>query len=388
MTSTEMGRTERKGREMPCYNPLVRVEDLTKWVKAKDGHKYHPAKVYSTRDIEKDRYFFTGYTKSEIIPCGNCIGCRLDYSRRWANRGYLEAQTSHDTWFVTLTHDDEHHFIPEEIILSDTGKIIIPNENEKIDGITFTEIEEIEWKGCLIPQEMVTFMKSLRQIMKREYKVDGIRFILCGEYGTINKREHYHLILYNCPLPPETFYNPRIDWKHEVYYQNTIIERAWSREESINGKKKLIQKGIINICEANWNTIAYVARYITKKVNGKESELHYAVQGEVKEFFRTSRNKGIGYDYYIQNKEKIYKNDKIMIVNHSGTHYTTPPKYYDDMYEKENPTHMKLIKEQRKKRQLYNLRAKAMTTSLTAWEQLQVEMAYKEESIKALQREL
>ena len=27
-----------------------------------------------------------------LLPCGKCVGCRLEYSRQWANRLQLESQ--------------------------------------------------------------------------------------------------------------------------------------------------------------------------------------------------------------------------------------------------------------------------------------------------------
>lgn len=362
-----MGMTDKRGGEMPCYKPMIRCEELGKWTKAKDGHLYHPAKIFSSQNLEALNYYTksTAYNNYQVIPCGNCIGCRLEYSREWANRGYLEMQTSKNAWFVTLTYDDEHNFIPEEFITK--------------DGFSFTDMNienEYSWKGCLQPDDLVAFMKNLRQIFKREYNHEGIRFLACGEYGSKLKRPHYHLILFNVPFPTDSFYKPRIDWEKNLYFQNKIIERAWGN------------KGIINICEATWNTISYVARYITKKINGKESEIYYAVQGEIKEFFRTSRNNGIGYQYFKDNMNNIYKTDTILIKNNKGIHYITPPSYYDKMYEKINPEHMKQIKIIRRKKAIDNLKKKALTTSLTAWEQLQVEQSYKSEKLLALKREL
>lgn len=354
---------------MPCYSPLLRCEEVGKWQKAKDGHLFHPAKIISTNNLEAFNYYTksTAYFNFDIIPCNNCIGCRLDYSREWANRGYLEAITQPNAWFITLTYDDEHNFIPEEIILP--------------TGHSFTELEPGDWKGSLQPNDLTQFMKNLRQIMKREYNHEGIKFIACGEYGGEGRRPHYHLILYNCPFPTDSFYEPRIDWEKNTYFQNKIIERAWG-------------KGIVNITEANWNTIAYVARYITKKIKGKESDLYYAVQGEIKEIFRTSRgnektgHSGIGYDYYEKHKDEIYRTDQIMIKNNKGIHYVRPPKYFDNMYEKENPERMKEIKRLRKVMTIANLKVKAQKTSLTAWEQLQVEQLYKDDQLKSLKREL
>lgn len=347
---------------MTCYKPKIRAEDLTKWVKAKDGHLYHPAKIFSTDRLEEfDQKFRVGNYKYQQIPCKECIGCRLDYSRDWANRGYLEGLQWNQNYFVTLTYDENHINIPEELTTT--------------EGVTYTEIEELEWKGILVPKELQQFLKNIRQILKREFNHDNMRFIACGEYGAQNggKRPHYHLILFNCPLPIESFYKPRISWNKDTYFQNEILERAWS-------------KGISNISEANWNNIAYTARYITKKINGKESEDYYAMQGQIKEFLRSSRKPGIAKGYYDEHKKEIYEKDQILIRNREGAFWVSPPKYFDRLYEKEDPEHMAWIKKERERKQLNALKVKALTTSLTRWEQLQVEMDYKEEATTALGR--
>lgn len=345
-----------------CYAPLIRAEYRNKWKTAADGHKYREFKIFSDEQLEKYDYMGTmqELTNFTPIPCGNCIGCRLDYSRDWANRGYLESTLWEQNYFVTLTYDDKHIFIPEEV--------------ETEEGITYTEIIENGWKGMLVPKDFTQFVKNFRQIMQRDkIQADGIRFIGCGEYGTQAKRPHYHLILFNCKLPQDSFYAPHLNWQKNTTWKNTIIERAWG-------------KGIIDIAEANWNTIAYVARYITKKVNGKESEDFYAMQGQLKEFFRSSNQPGIGWGYYQKHKKEIYKYDKILIQNQKGSHWVKPPKYFDMLYERENPLEFEKIKKKRREEMIKQLKIKDKTTSLNRWEQLQLEKRTKETAQKALIR--
>lgn len=350
---------------MGCYKPMIRRENLGKWKKAADGHLYHPANIFSSDKLELYDKKDWGNYKYEFIPCGKCIGCRLDYSRNWANRGYLESLLWEQNWFVTLTYDDKY----------------LPYQDEwtTTEGITYTDqdLEELEWKGTLEPNDFTQFMKNLRQIMKREYGVDGIRFIGCGEYGTEERRPHYHLILFNFNIPVDQLYEPHLK-DGDYSYKCKLIERAWSERKG----KACECMGICDVTPATWNTIAYVARYITKKINGKESEDFYAMQGELKEFFRCST--GIGKGYYDLHKEDIYKYDQILIKNKKGSHWVKPPKYFDDLYEQEEPEKMKQIKQNRKKLQLQQLINKSKLTSLTRWEQLQLEQDLKEKDAQML----
>lgn len=345
---------------MPCYYPMIRAEDQTKFVKAADGHQYHPAKIITPDDRgELERIQDNFHYKYDLIPCGKCIGCRLEYSRQWANRGYLEAKSWENNYFVTITYDDENIEIPEFM--------------EDEDGITYVNGEcPEEWTGTLVPKEFTQFIKNVRQIMKREYNEDGIRFMACGEYGSETERPHYHIIFFNLNLPTETFYNPRII-NNEVYYQNTVIERAWN-------------KGISNISTASWNTIAYTARYITKKVNGKMAKGYYESKGKVKEFFRVSRMPGIGEGYYKTHKWEIYERDEIIIKNKAGTVSSKPPKFYDKLFEKDHPEEWEKIKRKRKKAGEDLNWIRDRQTSMFRSERLQIEARQKEEQTQKLIR--
>lgn len=343
---------------MACYKPMIRAEKYGKWRRAKDGHYYQDFDIFSSNNLESFD-IESKYQKYELIPCGKCIGCRLDYSRQWANRGYLHTQISKNNYFITLTYDKNHLPQPEEITTS--------------SGITFLKNEFTEWKGCLKRSDVDKFLHDLRREFANKGHT-GIDYMLAGEYGSLEARPHYHLILMNCPFPVESFYNPKII-NGEMYYQNHILEKCW-------------KNGISNISEVTWNNIAYVARYITKKQNGPYSEEDYAIRGQIKEFFSASNRPGIGYDYFQANKEKIYENDYILIKNKKGIHKVQPPKYFDKLLEKEEPEKMKEIKRNRKIRTLKNARFKDTLTSLSRYEQLKIEHATKEMTAMALKREL
>lgn len=241
---------------MPCYHPMIREEQFDKWETAADGHKYHPARVFTPELPEEELYekyrenkFLPG--KWQMIPCGKCIGCRLEYSREWANRGALEAQLYDQNWFVTITYDEDHVPLMDWI--------------EDCEGFTWTNDTE---GTTLVPDDLTRFIKNVRQIMKRDYGQDGIRFMACGEYGSEKARPHYHIIFFNLNLPTEDLHDPKIINK-EIYYRSHIIERAWGGERYLDKNQKYVNpdsKGISNISEASWNNIAYTARYITKKL--------------------------------------------------------------------------------------------------------------------------
>lgn len=109
---------------MPCYSPYIRIETQQKIIK-KNGELSNKAIIMSETE-------FINTWKNKIpkeyiqkIPCGQCIGCRLEYSRQWANRITLETKKykPEESWFLTLTYNDEN--IPIKIIKNKiTGEII------------------------------------------------------------------------------------------------------------------------------------------------------------------------------------------------------------------------------------------------------------------------
>lgn len=92
------------------------------------------------------------------VPCGNCIGCRMDKAKEWKVRNCLELQEHKEAYFLTLTYDDEH----------------LPSE----DG------------------ELVLNKRDIQLFLKRIRKYGDYRYFYCGEYGENTFRPHYHMILY------------------------------------------------------------------------------------------------------------------------------------------------------------------------------------------------
>lgn len=72
---------------MPCYHPKIGIwtGELTERGKKKI-RIISLDKKDTIKDLKK--------TDSFLIPCGHCIGCRLEYSRKWADRMMLELETA------------------------------------------------------------------------------------------------------------------------------------------------------------------------------------------------------------------------------------------------------------------------------------------------------
>ena len=84
---------------MVCYYPniAVRVPGQTK------------LKILGRKTDNAQQWCSSRYDEEMItLPCGQCIGCRLEYSRQWAIRCMHEASMYDDNCFITLTYDNDH----------------------------------------------------------------------------------------------------------------------------------------------------------------------------------------------------------------------------------------------------------------------------------------
>lgn len=289
------------------------------------------------------------------IPCGKCIQCRLNYSKDWANRCMLEAQQHKKNYFVTLTYDPAH--LPtKQLVDSDSG--------------------EMFYHGTLEPTDLTKFIKRLRRHFEYNYNHDNIRFYACGEYGEHTDRPHYHAIIFNLPL--NDLEELCTTAQGNKLYLSKTIEEIWG-------------KGNISVGEVTWETCAYTARYIMKKQKGQTKglvRLHNDELAELEtEFTRMSRRPGIAFDYYEKYKDEIYKNDEIIFKGRKGkAEVVKPGKYYDRMFDLDNPEYMKAIKERRREAAENALKIKLEKTTLSKKEYRALEERNKEESIKKLVR--
>lgn len=278
---------------MACLSPL----------KAYYGRgKTESGKNIITFDSTKSRLHGLSSNKPFNLPCGKCIGCRLDYSRQWAIRCVHEALMHEHNCFLTLTYSNE----------------------------------ELPKNGWLKKEHFQLFMKRLR----KRFPNDKIRYFHCGEYGGRTDRPHYHALLFGFNLPDRQYH------KHNngnALYTSDILDATWGH-------------GYCWIGDVTFNSCAYVARYITKKLSygqTEESQRRYIEKyqcdpetGELKpeEYVTMSRRKGIGATFLERYSSDIYPHDYVVMQNFK----TKPPRYYDSIYDIENPEEFAKIKEARK----------------------------------------
>lgn len=265
---------------MPCYHPLQAVFSVRE-----DGKK-------SLKFLGSD-CFSQGVSVPDmlLLPCGKCIGCRLERSRQWAVRIMHEAQLYEDNCFVTLTFDD-HHLSSECVNRS------------------------------LSKRHVQLFMKKLRQ----KFSDRKIRFFYCGEYGENLGRPHYHLCLFNLDFSDKKLWSVR---DGHNYFTSDVLADLWPY-------------GFCIISDLTFDSAAYVARYCVKKVNGKDAEKHYGKK--LPEFCQASLKPGIGALWLDKfGKSDVFPFDEVVVRGVK----CKPPRYYDKLLAKISPECLDRVKKRR-----------------------------------------
>lgn len=305
---------------MSCYHPmiLVKTSDMTDpeqraiakrlWLSQTNRNPRKEKKSTSTFLIPRELAVREGLDlRSEnavLVPCGHCIGCRLDYSRAWAERSVHEAEKHENNYFLTLTYDDES----------------LPKNDKDIPTLILDEISD--------------FIKRLR----KRLGVPGIRYFGCGEYGSpvVGERifnPHFHIILFNCPIPDLQERHPipvdgvtkwifQYDDSGEKLLFSPTVYEAWCSR-----KNKRIN-GTAQIGKVTYESCAYVARYMMKK-QGKNDDDVFEQFGIGSPGVRMSRRPGIGYDWYDEHFEQLCIDDNYIFKRGDKAFAVKPGKYFD-----------------------------------------------------------
>ena len=270
---------------------------------------FKPLKGYRSPSgkITFDRKSSTGQLAS--VPCGQCLGCRLDYSQSWAIRCLHEASQHDDNSFLTLTYSDHH----------------LPSD------------------GSLNKKHFQDFMKRLR----KEIAPQKLRFYHCGEYGEDLARPHYHALIFGYDFPDKKpwTYSTGKNW----IYRSEQLERLWPF-------------GFSTIGDLSIQSAAYCARYSMKKIRGQALEIRDPdtdllpyeridlASGQVvsvlPEYSTMSRRPGIGKSWYDKYQNDVFPDDFVII---DGKKRPTP-KYYRALLEQAEPELAKQLKQIRQSR--------------------------------------
>lgn len=226
-----------------------------------------------------------GDCRPVTVACRQCIGCRLDRSRDWAVRCVHEAQMHSASCFVTLTYSDE--FVPR----------------------------------CLTYTHFQLFMHRLRKRLRSR-----VRFFMSGEYGETTGRPHFHACLFGCDFSDDRVYYRKSSSGSRLY-KSAFLDSVWGL-------------GLCSIGDVTFESAAYAARYICKKVTGDDAEMHYQrvdrETGEVyqlePEFSRMSLKPGLGASWCLRYMSDVLPRDYVVV---NGARWPVPD-YYIELLRRSN----------------------------------------------------
>lgn len=303
---------------MSCYKPLIRLYNPDN--REQSGRVYSLAR-FSQLNGKQLKYEDLMYNpKVMLIPCGQCIGCRIRQREDWTTRIELEARDypKEEVWFITLTYDDDH--VPGMIVK--TGEIMRKVQYTWKPGEKLPSSVQI-----LLYEDIQKFLKRLRKAYRGK-----LRYFVAGEYGEQTARPHYHMILYGWrPTDLENLYKIH----HNGYYNSKWLANLWGM-------------GQVQIAQAVPETYRYVAGYVTKKmyeIDGKKANAYYEL-GQTKPFACMSLKPGLGDHYYQEHKAEIWRQGYIQCTNGKRAQI---PRYYEKQMEAENPQRLWRIKQNRQK---------------------------------------
>lgn len=229
---------------MSCYHPMLGVRSGT----TENGKPKYVLNSFVDGVLDK-----FPHQDVVLIPCGKCLGCRLEYAKRWSDRIIMESKMHECNYFVTLTYDD------------DSVPVVL------YDGVFLDTLRK---------KDAQDFIKRLR----KHLEPDKIRFYLSGEYGSMTYRPHYHAIIFGLRLPDVTEKTGAKSVNGDSILESQILTKIWG-------------KGFVELGSVTANSASYVARYVLKKAREDQTQ-DFIARGQEPEFSLMSRKPAIGRPYF------------------------------------------------------------------------------------------
>lgn len=234
--------------------------------------------------------------ESMQLRCEHCDGCKADYSSMWASRAMHEKKMHRESMFVTLTFNADN----------------------------------LPYRGQL---EYSTFQKWMRR-MRKEFK-EKLRFFMCGEYGDLNGRPHFHAIVYG--LWPEDAEPWRKNDVGDQLYRSPLLEKLWPY-------------GHVEFGQVTYESCRYVAGYVAKKFYGDEGKYKYKRFDELGEydlvppFTHMSLKPGIGAQWLDKFWSDVFPAGELV---EAGGLKRKLPRYYEKRLKRRDPDAYEALKMRR-----------------------------------------
>lgn len=275
---------------MPCYNPITGYRSRVPNENGKFPVVFKVSQGY--------------YDYKITVPCGKCVGCRLDRARDWSVRCVHEASMHKLNCVITLTYSD--------VNLPLHGSLDKKHFQDFIKRL----------------RKYIDTNKRYRKFVRKNYNMGrlGLRYFHCGEYGVDFSRPHYHACLFGFDFIDKKFYKESAGSR---LYRSKVLEKLWPFGFSLVGDMSV-------------ESAAYIARYVTKKVYGSKAAEHYG--NRIPEYVTMSRRPGIGASWVEKYKSDVYPLDYVVL---KGGMKVKPSRFYDEKFSLTNSEDLIKIKTMR-----------------------------------------
>jgi len=229
--------------------------------------------------VDNPKYPHISNERQIPVPCGRCPVCEKNRISQWSFRLREEAKRHEKALFITLTYDSDH----------------LPRSPKNMP--------------TLVKKDVQNYMKRLRKLHPKGTK---IKYYFVGEYGSINRRPHYHAIIFGA--------------------DDAHIEKAWM----LNG----VLLGLVDIGTVTGASIAYCCKYINKakrvpQWNGDDRLPEFSL-----------KSLGLGSNY-LDDKENIKYHkanlDKLYIVIEDGIKIPMPRYYRDKIFTEKEKEYQQIV---------------------------------------------
>lgn len=270
-----------------------------------------------------------------LLPCKKCLLCLKSYRRMWSFRIMAEASTCSESMFLTLTVDDEHL---QQVFPNGSLRHKPFQDFFKRLRITFERGYDYAYVPPFTPVQSLVHLP--RNLELRHYQRKAIKYYMCGEYGDLSMRPHYHVCVLGARFP-DAYFAKKVNG--EAYYMSPTLNKLWPF-----GKMSLFS-------DVTSRSAGYVAGYVDKKL--LKSADDFRKLGLEPEYVRMSQ--GIGLDYFNRHKSDLYRftsdGDYFGEFFEVGNVPISAPRYFDEKLRLRSPAEFDTIVAARECRRLARL---------------------------------
>ena len=232
-----------------CLSPQVIYR--RRGINPKTGKHFTAASV---DDLHK--WTFSAFEELPV-RCGKCINCKKAKASSLIARCVAESRMHDDSAFITLTVDDGN-------------------------------IDRVFSNGSLTHEPFQLWMKRLRKRLCSS----GLKYMMCGEYGELSMRPHYHAIVFGVSpyeYSDSVVIDTRFGTSYRQRFDNPVFQETW-------------EYGQVYVGTVTPASVAYITGYTLKQeLLGRDSDF-YKSRNLLPEYVKWSRRPGLGQSYFMKYK--------------------------------------------------------------------------------------